>query len=149
MKKFRFSLHAVNTVRALRETQAREHFGASVRALEAATQAEQRARAAFEWLDQSIAASRQNSFLAAEQVTLIEARRVAHTRWLQALEALAAAEHTRDQHRAGWLGARRDLRLVEQLETKARASHAIELARQDQAALDERAHVRPEDRAAA
>ncbi len=138
MKKFRFSLKSVSTVRALREVQAREQYSRSVHALVAAEEMLQTLRARLVAVEEMITQGRQHTFRSADQTTFIEALRLEETQVFQAEATVAKARHEMELTRQNWLITRRDLRLIEKLETSAREKHRLASDREEQAAMDDR-----------
>ena len=64
-----------------------------------------------------------------------------HARWTKAAEACAAAQTGLDQRREAWVVARRDLRVIENLEVKARQVYRHELEYEEQKLLDDRTNA--------
>ena len=120
MKKFSFPLRSVGTVRAMREMRARE----------------QRRK-----LEEILVASRGATLRPADQVTYLNAYHdeLAHER--QAAQESVAAKAELDQRRELWVNARRDLRVIENLEIKAHQVYRHELEYEEHKLLDDRTNA--------
>jgi flagellar FliJ protein len=139
MKKFRFPLKSVATVRTLLELRAREEFSRTVQASVAAEKrlVVQRERVAE--LESILRSGRLQRFRAADQATFMDALK---DETAQVAKFSAEADRARsavETARQAWLESRRAVRVIENLEQKARAVHRVELERETQAALDDRA----------
>lgn len=138
MKKFRFPLRSVATVRSLRELRAREHFSVAVHAYVMAEEQLQVLRGRLAALEEVLRNGRNRNFRAGDEVSFLEAYK---TETIAATKGAAEVEKARaamEAARQAWLGSRRDLKVVESLEQKAHANHRREVEREDQAALDDR-----------
>lgn len=138
MKKFRFPLRSVATVRSLRELRAREQFSVAVHAFMVAEENLQALRDRLAALEDVLRNGRAQTFRAGDEVTFLEAYK---TEIIAATKGAAEVEKARanmEAARQAWLVSRRDLKVVESLEQKARATHRRETEREDQAALDDR-----------
>lgn len=138
MKKFRFPLRSVATVRSLRELRAREHFSLAVHAFVVAEEHLQALRGRLAALEEVLRNGRNQTFRAGDEASFLEAYK---TETIAATKASAEVEKARasmEAARQAWLGSRRDLKVVESLEQNARATHRREVEREDQAALDDR-----------
>ncbi len=138
MKKFRFPLHSVATVRSMRELRAREQFSVAVHACVLAEERLQLLRSRLAVLEEVLRSGRTRTFRAGDEASFLEAYRAETHAADQASAELEKARAAMEVARQGWLGSRRDLRVVENLEQKARAFHRREVEREDQAALDDR-----------
>lgn len=138
MKKFRFPLRSVATVRALREMRAREQFSSTVQAYVAAEEHLQELRARLAELEAILRTGRAKTFRAGDEASFVEAFKKETVRATKAAEETAKARAAMEAARQAWLESRRDVRVVEKLEHKARAEHTRESEREDQAALDDR-----------
>ncbi len=139
MKKFRFPLKSVSTVRALREVQAREQYSRSVQTLVLAEETLQTLRSRLAAVEEMIAQGRKHTFRPADEATFVEALHLEEAQVSRAAADVAKARHEMELHRQNWLITRRDLRLIEKLETKARETHRLACDREEQAAMDDRA----------
>jgi flagellar export protein FliJ len=138
MKKFRFPLRSVATVRTLRELRAREQFSFAVHAYVLAEEHLEVLRGRLAALEDVLRNGRTQVFRAGDEASFLEAYK---TETIAATRASAEVEKARasmEAARQAWLGSRRDLKVVESLEQKARASYRREVERDDQAALDDR-----------
>jgi flagellar FliJ protein len=138
MKKFRFPLRSVATVRSLRELRAREQFSIAVNAYVKAEEYLQMLRGRLAVLEDVLRSGRTRTFRAGDEASFLEAYK---TETIAATKASAEVDKARaavETARQAWLGSRRDLKVVESLEQKARATHRREVEREDQAALDDR-----------
>jgi flagellar FliJ protein len=138
MKKFRFPLRSVATVRSIRELQAREQFSLAVHAYVTAGEHLQMLRARLAELEGILRSGRTRTFRAGDEVTFLDAYKTETIAVAKATAEVEKARAAMEAARQVWLGARRDLRVVENLEQKARATHRYEVEREDQAALDDR-----------
>lgn len=139
MKKFRFPLRSVATVRSLAEMRAREHFS---RAVQIFLETEQRLvaiRARLKELEERMREARGRAFRGAEQAAFLAALKDETVRATKTEAEVAEARAALEIARHAWLESRRDVRVIENLETKARRAHAVELERENQAAMDDRA----------
>ncbi len=141
MKKFRFTLKSVQTVRHIRELRAREVFGEAVRAEAAAQAALTAARDELAELERVVAAKRSGTFLPAEQISFLYEFQVQRERVKRATEGLTLAQRTLAKAREGWIAARKDVRMIDNLESKARMEHRLESDREEQALLDDRTNA--------
>ena len=141
MKKFKFPLRSVQTVRTIRELKAREVFSIALARHAAAVNALQEARSALAGLEELIRAFRTGHFKAAEHVAFSNEILVREACIQKAmLDEVAAARQVNDS-RELWIVARRDLRIVEKLEIKAKENHRIEAEHEEQSMLDDRANA--------
>lgn len=143
MKKFRFSLQAVLTVRTWRESQASQAFG---RALQLRREAEETLGALQRQTSALAAAICADRGWPALQANYLAAYREQCAREQRGAEAVAAAAAAVEKNRTAWLAARRDLRALENLAQKARQRHRVAAEREEQRAQDERpaSRLRPE-----
>jgi len=138
MKKFRFPLRSVETVRSIRELRAREQFSLAVHAYVTAEEHLQMLQARLAELEEILRSGRKRTFRAGDEVSFLEAYKTETEAVAKAATELEKARVAMEEARQAWLGARRNLRVVESLEHKARAIHRHESEREDQAALDDR-----------
>lgn len=138
MKKFRFPLRSVETVRSLHELRAREAFTLAIQAHRVAETEWRQASAQRERYEQRLLAARQQAFRPAEQVTFFQAYQAELALERKAAEALARARTELDRQREHWVNARRDLRVIENLKAKARLNYRLEAEHEEQAILDDR-----------
>ncbi len=138
MKKFRFPLRSLAPVRSMIELRAREQFSRTVQACVAAEKklTEQRERVAE--LESILRSGRLSRFRAADQATFMAAFKD-ETAVITTLTAeLNSARREMESARQAWLESRRDVRVIENLEHKARQAHFLEVERENQAAMDDR-----------
>ena len=138
MKKFRFPLRSVETVRSIRELKGREQFSLAVHAYVTAGEHLQMMKARLAALEEILRSGRAKTFRAGDQASFMEAYKNETTATTKSAAEVEKARIAMEAARQVWLGSRRDLRVVESLEQKARASHRREVEREDQAALDDR-----------
>jgi flagellar FliJ protein len=138
MKKFRFPLRSVAIVRSIRELKAREQFSLAVHAFVKATEHLQLLRDRLAALEEILRSGRSLKFRAGDEASFIEAYKVETIAATKASVDVDKARASMEAARQAWLGSRRDLRVVESLEQKARITHRREVEREDQAALDDR-----------
>jgi flagellar biosynthesis chaperone FliJ len=141
MKRFRFPLRSVGVVRSAHEMRRREQLSAAIQAEAQAERARDAVRQELRELESVMAAARGTRFRATEQIAFLEAQRRLVDREREAAAALLKASEQREECRVAWLLARRDLRLVENLEQRARAAHRREEEREAQLALDDRTNA--------
>jgi len=139
MKRFRFSLQSVATLRALKELRARENLAASIRAVEQALLAHAKAHTQREDLEGMLRAGRSTLIRAGEQVAFLGALAAANLAEAASRQALAEAGTQRDHRVTEYHEAARDLKSLAKLETRAREKHRLAREREEQNALDERA----------
>jgi flagellar FliJ protein len=139
MKKFRFPLRSVSTVRNLLELRAREQFSRTVHACGILEQQLQTRGTRLAELEEIIRTDRLRHFRAADQASFLAAFRDETAQTAALAGEVDKARATMEQARQAWLVSRRDVRVVEKLEQKARAAHRLESERENQAALDDRA----------
>jgi flagellar FliJ protein len=141
MKKFNFPLRSVGTVRAMREMRAREAFTEALHTYLGAQERLQRAREQRRKLEDILVTSRGATLRPPDQVTYINAYQDELARERQAAQESAAAKAELDQRRELWVNARRDLRVIENLEVKARQVYRHELEYEEQKQLDDRTNA--------
>jgi flagellar export protein FliJ len=139
MKRFRFTLEPVATLRNLQEMRARDGFATAVRQVAtcAATLAQQQMR-----VTEFVAAvidRRSTGLPASFQVSFLRAYAEEVNRERLAGEALAQAERQRESARQYWVDTLRQVKLVDKLRSRARERHLTESSRFDQRQLDDRA----------
>lgn len=142
MKKFRFPLRPVAILRAHFEMRAREAFAAAVHAYVAAAEHHARVRARLTELEEILFAGRRDRFNAAETAAFFRAYRQECAAEMQAAHAANTARAEMQSRRAAYLEANRKVKVVSKLEDQARARHRAEVARVEQAELDEFASYR-------
>jgi len=138
MKKFRFPLRSVATVRSMIELRAREQFSRCVQACVAAEKnlVTQRERVAE--LESILRSGRLTRFRAADQATFMAAFKDETAVITKFTAELNSARREMESARQAWLESRRDVRVIENLEQKARTAHLHEVERENQAAMDDR-----------
>lgn len=142
MKKFRFTLHSVQTIRGLHEMRAREAFSAAVKVHMLASSALMEARECIRNLELTLMEERRHLFRPAEQLAYINEQRQLKEAEAEAVKSLSQASEHMDKCRDLWIVARRDVRVIEKLETKARVIHRQDCDREEQAAMDDRVNAR-------
>jgi flagellar FliJ protein len=138
MKKFRFPLRSVATVRSLRELRAREQFSNAVHTYVVAEENLLTLRNRLAELEEILRTGRTRSFRAGDEASFISAYKAETTAVAKSSAEVEKARLAMEDARQAWLGSRRDLRVIENLEQKARSNHRRETEREDQAALDDR-----------
>ncbi|HEU5081182.1 MAG TPA: flagellar FliJ family protein [Opitutaceae bacterium] len=141
MKKFRFPLRTVATVRNLAELRARERFSAAVQVFMEAEAKLKAIRARLAEFEQLLVSRRGQSFRPAEEAGFLEALRQETVLATKTEAEVSTARQALEAARQAWLESRRDVRVIENLETKARQTHAREVERENQAALDDRTNA--------
>ncbi len=138
MKRFRFPLKSVATVRTLAELRAREKFSS---ALQAHLEVERRLaaiRARIAEYEKNLRLMRAGTFRPSDQAAALAAIRAETALATKTEGELAQARKALEAARYAWLEARRDQRVIEKLEERAKQAYRYEVAREDQLALDER-----------
>jgi len=141
MKKFRFTLRSVQTVRNIRELRARELFSLSIAELARAVEEVRQADYRLNSLQQVLLGERGPLFRPAEQVAYLQAVDVAKRELDEARTAVTKATLRRDECREAWIATRMDVRIIENLEKKARQQHLHDYEREEQSALDDRSNA--------
>lgn len=139
MKKFAFPLRSIATVRNIRELQARDAFSRRVNEFVSAEQHTEEMRRRLVDLESLLSSGRLEKFRAADQATFMAAYRDEMRLVADAEKKLGEARQAMENAREAWMAARRDVRIIENLEAKARRAHAREVERETQAAMDDRA----------
>lgn len=140
MKKFRFPLRSVATVRSIAELRARENFSSAVQIYLTAENELQALRTRLGEFEQLLRSGRGQAFRAADQVSFLAAFREDTIRATKMEVEVAKARQELETARQAWLESRRDVRVIEKLESKARLSHRQQSEREDQLAMDDRAN---------
>jgi flagellar export protein FliJ len=138
MKKFRFPLRSVATVRNLMELRAREQFSRTVQACVAAENSLVTQRERVAELETILRSGRLQRFRPADQATFMAAFKDESALVTKLTAELNSARREMESARQAWLESRRDVRVIESLEQKARLAHSRELERENQAAMDDR-----------
>jgi flagellar export protein FliJ len=138
MKKFRFPLRSVATVRSMIELRAREQFSRAVQACVAAEKKLTLQRERVAELESIIRSGRLERFRPADQSTFMAAFKDETAVIAKFTAELNSARREMESARQAWLESRRDVRVIENLEQKARHAHMLEVERENQAAMDDR-----------
>jgi flagellar export protein FliJ len=141
MKRFHFSLQSVATLRELRELRARENLAAAIRVCERTEIALADARARRDLLEDLVRSGRAFTLRAAEHVSFLGALRSATNEESAAKRAVDEAHAIRDRKLSEYYDAARALKVLSNLEVRARAAHRVAAEREEQNALDERASI--------
>jgi flagellar protein FliJ len=141
MKKFRFPLRSVETVRGMREMRAREAFTAALHAYAEAEAVLAQAREQRRRLEDVIVMSRGARLRPADQVAFQDAYREELAREARAAQASTTAKTRLEERREAWIVTRRDLRVIENLEAKARQTYRREVEYEEQKLLDDRTNA--------
>ncbi|MFA6286547.1 MAG: flagellar FliJ family protein [Opitutaceae bacterium] len=137
MKRFRFRLESVRTIRDLAERRARERFGLAQQKVAEAEEALRLAAFRRSELADALAGARTGCFRPGEQIGGMAALRLAEQAETQARRLLLEAGAARDRSREEWLVARRQLKIIERLEERARLVHREASEKAEQNILDE------------
>jgi flagellar FliJ protein len=137
MKRFRFRLASVRSLRELAEGRARENFGRAQKTVADATDHLRAAEQTRIQLTASLSGARATVFRPVEQIAGFGALRQAGQAEAEAARRLAAAQQSLAQARELWLASRRDLQVMQRLEERARLAHRTEADRAEQSLLDE------------
>ncbi len=141
MKRFHFALQSVATLRELRELRARESLAAAIRVCEQAELAMADARARRELLEDLVRSGRAFTQRAAEHVAFVRALRLATADELAARRDVDQAHTVRDRRLSEYYEASRAVKVMDNLEIRARTAHRLATEREEQIALDERSSV--------
>ena len=141
MKRFRFSLQSVATLRELRELRARESLATAIRACEQAELALADADARRELLENLVRSGRAFTLRASEHVAFVTALQQAAGEEAAAERGVAQAHALRESALSEYYEAARGVKVLANLEFRARAAHRLAVEHDDQTALDERASV--------
>jgi flagellar export protein FliJ len=139
MKKFRFPLRSVATVRNMLELRAREQFSRTVQTCVAAENSLRAQRERVAELEAILRSGRLERFRPADQATFMAAFKDETGLVGKLTSELNSARREMESARQAWLESRRDVRVIESLEQKARLAHQRDLERENQAAMDDRA----------
>ena len=142
MKRFRFPLQSVATVRSWREREAREQLAARMHELNAAEQALRECQERLSTLEEVVRAARSGTFRPAEQSASLAAYQNEKLAVKRAEAASSEAKCAVDRAREAWQVRRNELRAVEKLEQRARHAHRLENESAEQTLLDEIASIR-------
>lgn len=138
MKKFRFPLRTVATVRSLAELRARERFSKAVQVYVEVENRLQILRSRLAEFEEILRSGRSGNFRPAEQVSFLAAFKADTVSATKVEAEVAAARQALESARQAWLEARRDVRVIENLESRARLAHRQESEREDQLVMDDR-----------
>jgi flagellar FliJ protein len=120
---------------------AREQFSAAVQGYVAAEQQLKEIRARLSELEEMLRNGRGKIFRPGDEAAFLEAFKNEAVRATRAAAETAKARAAMEAARQAWLESRRDVRVIEKLEVKARSEHTREGEREDQAALDDRTNA--------
>ena len=139
MKKFRFTLEPVATVRGLQEMRARDAFGGAVRHVTACAEALAQQQAKVAEFVTALIERRAAGLSGALHVSFMRtyAEEIGFER--AADVALVKAQQAREMARQKWIDAHLQVKLVQKLRGKARERHLTELGRVEQRQMDDRA----------
>ncbi len=138
MRRFHFKLQSVAVLRSLRELRARENLARSIRTVEQALVALAEARARRDLLEDMLRSERAFALRAAEHAAFLAALHDAGTAVAAAHKAMADAVALRDRHLDEYYAAARAVKVMDNLESRARAAHRHAGEREEQILLDER-----------
>ena len=141
MKKFSFPLRSVAIQRNLRESERSQEFSAAVRTHAMATIELANVVGRIATLSDTIAAGRAGRFRPADQAVFLQDLANERVREAAARKKQGESQVAMEEARLRWVEARRDVRLIETLETKARTAHRQAGEREEQAALDDRVNA--------
>jgi flagellar export protein FliJ len=141
MKRFHFSLQSVATIREMRELRARQNLAAAIRICEQTEIALADAGARRELLEDLVRSGRAFTLRAAEHVAFLCALHAAADEESAARRATDEAHAARDQRLSEYYEAARALKVLSNLETRARAAHRFACDREEQTSLDERSGI--------
>jgi flagellar FliJ protein len=149
MKKFRFPLHPVAILREHHRARTREAFAATVRSfMEAEAQLDRR-RAERSDLEKLVQEGRRTTFRAADEISFWDAYRRLSEEEVKAEKIVLDARNAMEESRKIYLEAHRSVKVIENLEVKARTAHRLGVDREAQLESDELAGLRVARRLAA
>jgi flagellar FliJ protein len=137
MKRFRFSLHTVKAIRAHGEVHAREKLAEAVKVAADAQAELANWQQRLAQVESRLSDHRIGRFNGSDVASQLVAYRNDCASRDEAIAALRAARAALTASRDSYVKAKRELEVMEKLETRARAAHALETARAEQAELDE------------
>ena len=138
MRRFHFKLQSVAVLRSLRELRAREALARAIRAVEQSLVTLAEARARRDLLEDMLRSERAFALRAADHVAFLAALRGAGAAVATAHQAMADAVALRDRHLDEYYAAARAVKVMDNLESRARAAHHRAGEREEQVLLDER-----------
>lgn len=141
MKKFQFSLRSVQTVRSIHEMRAREAFSAAVHAVLLAEEKLNEIQRQELVIEGAMRDGRGSIVRPFEQVALLQEQEMLKSRRKIASEELSKASEKRETCRQAWIHARRDLKVIDNLETKARQHYRRECEVEEQKLIDDRTNA--------
>jgi flagellar FliJ protein len=137
MKRFRFPLRPVAVIRAHHESRAKDAYRAAFSVLNEAEQRHARSLARLRSLAEAIASHRQGSFSPQQAAATARAYSMESQEVARDEKSVSDARHAMLGAREAYIKAHRELKVVQRLEEKARASHLAVCRLLEQAALDE------------
>ena len=137
MKRFRFNLRPVATVRAYRESQARDAFATAVHHYVEAEEKLARVRERKSEFEAALFAGRTDRFQPALEAQTLNAYRRECLEEMECERAVIAARATMYERRDAYVDAHRRVEVIQRLEVKARASHRRTQNREEQAEFDD------------
>ena len=149
MKKFRFPLRPVAVLREHHQARTRDAFAVTIREMKAAEDRLNAKRAERRELETLMHEGRRETFRPAEEISILDAyqRFCAEEKKLE--QAVASAHVAMEESRKIYLEAHRAVKVVENLELKARTEHRLDVEREAQLESDELAGLRVGRRLAA
>jgi flagellar biosynthesis chaperone FliJ len=139
MKRFKFALRPVAIIREHHQMKAQQALALSAAAVARSEAQLALAQARTAELEQMIAAGRSGPFRPDLQVSFLQAYGRERTAESAAGKALDAVRIEMAQRRMAAIEAQRKVKVVSQLEAKARATHRAETFRAEQTEIDDRA----------
>jgi len=139
MKKFRFTLEPVGTMRDLQEMRARDAFATAIQQETACAAALARQQLCLAEFVTALIERRSTGLPGALQVTFMRAYVDEIGRERTAGAALAKAQQAREVARQRWIDAHLQVNLIQKLRGRAKERHATEVVRFDQRQMDDRA----------
>ncbi len=137
MKRFRFPLRPVATLRAHQELRAKEAFAASVHVYVQSEAELAAARTRVARCETELYESRREHFDASTAAEAFASYRRECAAEATAERSMIEKRAEMNERRAGYLEAHRKLEVVNRLEQKARATHRLDTLREEQIELDD------------
>lgn len=137
MKRFRFSLRPVAVIRAHIESKAKDAYRAAYSALTAAEERHARSAARVQSLAAAIDAHRRGIFSPQQAAATVRAYSLECQEMARDEQGVMTARQAMLQTREAYIKANRELKVVQRLEDKARATHLAATRVAEQNALDE------------
>lgn len=142
MKRYKFPLRPVATLRAHTERKAREALALTIAAYVQSEKKLADVRARTQELEEILFSGRRQRFRAMDEAAFLQAYRQECANEMTAQKEVFAAQAEVDKARALCIDANRQLKMIEKLEEHSRAKYSLEVLRVQQNEFDEMASQR-------